>query len=267
MWEMAYKNSRLCWWTAIEAFSNMWGKKRSLIPVSICWFCFCTAFFPQDWYLSYPKNYTTKWPLCCNQPPKGMAKCLQHHTAAVRFYQGMFPALSTAWLSTVKCWKFRRSSNSSRNDGIGPSTELTARRYFKSPPCVICVIPCAAPPGLLLPSWFRSKQLLILPLAVFSHATTDTLADSSYYRQQTNETARQTCLQSSVVTGTLSGYHGKTRKWWTALCLPSKDIRSNKVTTEQLTAEQESSSESPALRTWQWWMSCQTSYKTNQVWN
>lgn len=180
--------------------------------------------------------------------------------------QGMFPALSTAWLSTVKCWKFRRSSNSSRNDGIGPSTELTARRYFKSPPCVICVIPCAAPPGLLLPSWFRSK-LLILPLAVFSHATTDTLADLSYYRQQTNETARQTCLQSSVVTGTLSGYHGKTRKWWTALCLPSKDIRSNKVTTGQLTAEQEISSESPALRTWQWWMSCQTSYKTNQVWN
>lgn len=35
-------------------------KKSSLIPVSICWFCFCTAFFPQDWYLSYLKNYTTK---------------------------------------------------------------------------------------------------------------------------------------------------------------------------------------------------------------
>lgn len=81
--------------------------------------------------------------------------------------QGMVPTLSTAWLSTARCWKFRHSSNSSRNDGVGPSTELTARRYFKPPPCVVCVIPCAAPPGLLLPSWFRSKQLLILPLAVF----------------------------------------------------------------------------------------------------
>lgn len=93
--------------------------------------------------------------------------------------QGMVPTLSTAWLSTARCWKFRHSSNSSRNDGIGPSTELTARRYFKPPPCVVCVIPCAAPPGLLLPSWFRSKQLLILPLAAFLHATTDTLTDFS----------------------------------------------------------------------------------------
>lgn len=50
-----------------------------------------------------------------------------------------------------------------------------------------------------------------------------------------------------MVTRTLSGCHGKTGKWWTALCSPSEDIRNDKVTTEQLTAEQEMGSERAQL--------------------